>query len=367
MWKVIILFGFSLLLSACRQEACEKEHTDEINVLVSDGCDGTALLGDVFETVETIQLESSTESMITHIKRLIPFKEKYFILDNKEQKCILVFDHKGKFIRKIGKVGHGRGEYITVEDFCIDKENERIVILSNNSTVYAYKLDGEFLFKKELDKSILWSIASNSQGFLLSSNHLTYTSGENAFLFYRFDKDFNLIKKSHPVLPKQMYAVSGISANPCTLKDKFVYTDLYRHKVFRFDQEGDIESCYELQFSHQMPYIKFHDTNVFMKEQQKYDYLLDNILFDDKFIFFFVQKGKVHIAASDLSGKILQNKEFLGPIPKLLYSDERHIFSAHSPEDIRWMAEAGLLSSKDIPSKTENNYMIVKLKPICTK
>ena len=56
----------------------------------------------------------------------------------------MIFDRTGKFIRKIGGIGQGPGEYTRVYDFTIDPEN-KVIFLNCDLVVNKYKIDGTFL------------------------------------------------------------------------------------------------------------------------------------------------------------------------------------------------------------------------------
>ena len=119
--QVPIAAIISLLMFSCSQNNTEC-NVNEITINVSETSNDAALLTDVFEVDDLIQLESSPECIISSIKRIQYFKGCYYILDKSRQKCVLVFDLQGHFIRKIGALGHGKGEYATIEDFAVDEE-----------------------------------------------------------------------------------------------------------------------------------------------------------------------------------------------------------------------------------------------------
>jgi hypothetical protein len=58
-----------------------------------------------------------------------------------------MFDKNGKYLRQIGSLGQGPGEYIYITDFCLDTINHEIYILdSPKHMLYKYNFDsGEFI------------------------------------------------------------------------------------------------------------------------------------------------------------------------------------------------------------------------------
>lgn len=361
MKNYLLILGFILPIIAC---APTKDlEIKEVDVVLSKGSEEIVLLEDVFNIEDMIQLETSPECMISYIKRLEYYNDCYYILDNNIQQTVLVFDAQGHFMHKIGRLGHGKGEYITIVDFAIDREEKRIIMLSRNSLVLVYKLDGTFLFKKELDKSLFWNLTSNAHNLIFSTNNLTYTSGENAYLFYEFDKGLRLRRKFYPVLSEQMYAISAIPSKLYTLNNEFIYTDMYSHKSFLINQLGEIETCYNFQFKNPMPQRNFQNNDIFMAEQLKFDYLLDNMLLSKNIITFFYQDGKSRIAIADKSGNVLLNKVYGGIIPKFYFSDGDKIITAINAFDLKRMSEYSNLPRRGITIMPENNYVIATLKP----
>lgn len=66
--------------------------------------------------------------------------DKIYIID-KESKRLLVFDTSGKFITQIGRRGNGPGEYMSVNNFHIDKEKQIITLAdAYQAKIFHYSL-----------------------------------------------------------------------------------------------------------------------------------------------------------------------------------------------------------------------------------
>lgn len=88
--------------------------------------------------------------MVREVSKIIPFKDRYYILDQARRK-LFVFDRKGNFLFVINDQGDGPNQYINMSNVAFDQLNEKIVVLSaQNQALYFYDMDGNYLDKKRL-------------------------------------------------------------------------------------------------------------------------------------------------------------------------------------------------------------------------
>lgn len=80
-----------------------------------------------------IPLETTAESLIGKIDELIVFNEKILVLDKHVTRSLLQFDLDGNFVRRIGKLGKGKGEFIQPIALTIDYNRELIAVLCCNT------------------------------------------------------------------------------------------------------------------------------------------------------------------------------------------------------------------------------------------
>ena len=91
---------------------------------------GTDTLGfcDVFDVVGVVPLETKDECLLGYVSKVEVVDGNYYVLDG-QRKAVFVFDGQGTFLRRIGIVGHGHGEYERASDFTVDRDRGRVVIL----------------------------------------------------------------------------------------------------------------------------------------------------------------------------------------------------------------------------------------------
>lgn len=94
------------------------------------------------EDVEFVNLEFSRESMIENIDCAYYFEDKYIIAD-KRNAVIMIFDNKGKFLSKINRKGRARNEYLSLDEVRFDEKNGQIIIYDAKLEKFLYyTLDG---------------------------------------------------------------------------------------------------------------------------------------------------------------------------------------------------------------------------------
>jgi len=66
-----------------------------------------------------------------------------FIFVGSNPSGLLAFDHQGKLVRQIGRIGNGPGEYHHGSSFSLDRKHKRVCLLDRNN-VLEYTVDGRF-------------------------------------------------------------------------------------------------------------------------------------------------------------------------------------------------------------------------------
>ncbi|WP_106832149.1 6-bladed beta-propeller [Parabacteroides pacaensis] len=107
-----------------------------------------------FSKAKAILLDNKDECLIGHINKMQVWKDFFIILDSHISESVFIFNKEGHFIRKIGGIGHGVGEYVSVNDFTIDEDHEAILLLDRTSQkVITYNLNtGEYIQSINLNR-----------------------------------------------------------------------------------------------------------------------------------------------------------------------------------------------------------------------
>lgn len=309
---------------------------------------------DYFEPIEIIPLKETSDFYIKAIKKIESFNDELFVLCNNSKNVLAVFNHSGEKIREIGQYGNGHGEYGQIYDFCVDKKNQRVLILCANSHVIVYDLSGKYLSEKRISDSPFGNIACINGNVLCTTNHQTFTEGDNTYLFYLFDEKFDIITKHTNVLPDYMGMFSLQTAPLKVINDFFIYSDFYTHRIYVLDSLGEMVQTYHYGDRELMPSKLFRDYHLFTENQFKYGFILDNIFLDDKIISIYKTNSQVRISINNKKGTKMQDFPIKGVIPKLYSIDGKYILSVATIEELE---ESGIV---DYENKTESFFFVIK-------
>ena len=136
----------SLLFIIIFHFACSNKQIDQqLRVYNADLDDQqTISIHDLFSKLEIIPLETSNQSLIQSIDKIIEYNSILYILDSR-QKALLVFENNGKFITKINTVGRAPNEFYLLDDFTINTYSNTLECLDPTGKILCYDLLGTYI------------------------------------------------------------------------------------------------------------------------------------------------------------------------------------------------------------------------------
>lgn len=139
------------------------------------------------DTIEYIQLETTNNSLIGQIDKVILSKDFIFILDSYSTGSIYKFSRNGEFIQLISRNGKGPGEYIVPIDITITKNSLYILDGSSKKVIQFDLQNCEFIEENRLDFFANKIMAMNNQ--------FVFVEGQRGKKAVITDKEFNVINK----------------------------------------------------------------------------------------------------------------------------------------------------------------------------
>jgi len=149
------LTSLIIILTSCNNQGTSKKIINETSPLLPYHIDlegnmkkiKPIPLSSVGKKIEYIPLETTPNSLVGSLNGVgidlakIIFSDSFIFISDGEK--LLQFDRSGKFIKQIGTVGRGPGQYVQPIDFCIDEKKRNIFII-NGRTVMEFDFDGQF-------------------------------------------------------------------------------------------------------------------------------------------------------------------------------------------------------------------------------
>ena len=185
--SIVFLF---LIIVACNKK---ESTTSSIRINISEIPQKEIKIQDITSDFSIIPLETSDRSLIQYIKKIAIHNDKILILDN-QRPMFAVFDRNGKFIKNIGQIGNGPGEFYYPSDFIIDEKLKQIELLDGlRNRILIYDLEGNFIKRISLD------IRGDYFAKFSDGSYIVYTnmrsSKELPFKLVRIDNNGRLISK----------------------------------------------------------------------------------------------------------------------------------------------------------------------------
>lgn len=210
-------------------------------------------------------------------------------------------------------------------------------MLCENSRIIVYSLSGNYISEKRISQSSFGNIESLNGFILCTTNHQTFTEGQNAFLFYVFDEKLNLVTKHTHVLPDYMSMFSLLTSPLKVIDNNYVYSDFYTHRIYLLDSVGEIVQTYSYEEKKLMPSELFKEYNLFTKNQFKYDFILDNVVMKDTILTIYKDGDQIRLNLNNRRNGEIKDFPIKGVIPKLYGIDGKNILSVNTVGELKKM------------------------------
>jgi len=152
-------------------------------------------LSDIVSDIKYIPLETTEKCLIGESPKVIPAGD--FFLVSSENSPLYLFDRNGRYVRTIGSIGKGPGEYSRNFVCFFDDTNQEVLICS--SQVFAYSLSGKFLRKWKLATRLFASLTMFDNNTTLADCPQQMKAGSQLCRSFVFDSLSNIV----PLIPDQ--------------------------------------------------------------------------------------------------------------------------------------------------------------------
>lgn len=193
--KFIAIFLIFSCFYSCKNENIKTyEMLNPIHVIDFDTLQSIPKfhLSEAVNTSSLIIPELTDKSMFSYVNKLEVYDSLIYILDTNSAKSLFVYNMNGQFLRQIGSIGQGPGEYWNISDFSIDKKRENIYLFDcDKQEINAYDIhSGKYKYTNSIDiKSNAEYIDCIDEELYISSYY--YKQPDSDYLLFKLNqKDF---------------------------------------------------------------------------------------------------------------------------------------------------------------------------------
>jgi hypothetical protein len=265
--KYHFLFFIFITFFSCEDKKVTEDNskTEEPHIidLTSLKKEDEALIPPI-QSINLLPIKMDTSHLIAHIDKIFYHQHKLFIIDSK-MKSINVLDTLGNFLYKIGNVGEGPGEYVSIHGITMNKEKEELLLFSmEKRKMIKYALDGRFLEEKDIPLFIYDFLVLPNEEVIV---YLNYNGDEkNNHNLLMLDKNYHIQEKRFPFNYKDYLSIS-FSGGISPASDGFLFASALSDTIFQYSSkqffpkyilkfEGqEIPSEYKVSVSKKMDFI----------------------------------------------------------------------------------------------------------------
>lgn len=148
MRKIIYILFICVLLISCSKQKSNTKNVERINC-TENKIEESLDISDKFD-IKPVVLETTQESLIGRIKKVMVYKNRIYVFDQLVSKSLFVFNLDGDFLFKISPYGRGKGEAMYLTNF--DIFDEDIYFLSSlDRKILDYDINGNFVKEIRLE------------------------------------------------------------------------------------------------------------------------------------------------------------------------------------------------------------------------
>lgn len=183
-------------------------------------------LSELIESLHIVKLDTAREALIKG--GVVVMSDNYIGIKSWDNLPFKLFDKKGKYLRDIGAIGKGPGEYMVLGCSQIDEANDRIYLLPwQTGQLLRYDLEGKLLPPVKLACSFIPKGRFSVRDGRLTVVTLPFKGSVEYFAFHQ-DLDTNVYSK----IPAKPYAIPFDYSNEVLYSQNTDATDLYLFQFF---------------------------------------------------------------------------------------------------------------------------------------
>jgi hypothetical protein len=241
----IFFIAIVLLLTSCKNRN-NPDSTYRIDLEKNITNIKSIPLSTLGSNLKYVPLETDTACLVQSITNAFLTDSFIFISDYNR---LLKFDINGKYLKKIGSKGRGPGEYPSLGNFIIDKNNREIYVLSSR-IILVYDFDGNFVKDFKIEFPCRQFILNENDELIFHPFNMPTPTTDKVYSWYIMDKMGTIHTKIVNTLKRVNKAVI-IPVSP-----------LYMYNGTPHFMEFGVDTLYNYDNHKKIPYAIFQPGNL---------------------------------------------------------------------------------------------------------
>ena len=147
------LFLASLSLSiSCNHlsNSAQADYSNVTQIQYDDKAENVIVIDQIADRCSFVRLETGESNLIGRIDQILICDSLIVVVDKHIAKAIFVFNHEGKYLNRISRLGNGHGEYLLINHVAIN-DNREVCILDNiKERLLKFDINGELVASQDL-------------------------------------------------------------------------------------------------------------------------------------------------------------------------------------------------------------------------
>lgn len=250
------------------------------------------------------------QSLIRSFDKVIIYNRELYVLDTYTQKLV-VFDWNGNHLRTLNRKGRGPGEYLSIEDFCIDPREHIFITDTRTSKVIEYDIKFNFVNSWSIPYVSNQIVSLSNGNFLINLlpvNKGKYTDVELLIVDSNFKDVKCVLKYDAPVSLNEVISLPRISCS----KYGICYHRTVNDNAYILQSNGILKNIISFNFgSSSVPEKHREDLEHNLDHYKNYVTLEEcYAVTDDKIYGVLFDKAKEYMFVLDKSANSLQKKNY---------------------------------------------------------
>ena len=109
------------------------------------------VLSEIASDIQFVKLQTTPECLIQSVASVARWGNNFLVVSN-SKKSLFVFSQEGKYLRSVGTLGKGPGEYLEIYGMAFDIKTDHLFILDNGQVkLMEFDENGKYIKEFKLD------------------------------------------------------------------------------------------------------------------------------------------------------------------------------------------------------------------------